>query len=61
MKRLLVICIIVLIGGNTATLIALTTNLPQGVLQGLLLGGVSVTLLSIGGILWAGYYTKKRK
>lgn len=60
MKRLLVICIIALISGNTATLIALPTNLSPDLSRGVLLVGVSVTLLSIGGIVWMGYYTKKR-
>ena len=60
MKRLLVICIIALISGNTATLIALTTNLSPDLLRGILVVSVSVTLLSICGIVWVGYYTKKR-
>lgn len=60
MKRLLVICIIALISGNTATLIALTTNLSPDLSRGVLFVGVSVTLLSIAGIVSAVYYTKKR-
>lgn len=61
MKRLLLVCIIGLMLGNTTTIIALTTNLSPGTVNLLLTGGVGLTILSVLGIVLAGYYTKKRK
>ncbi|MDE0563692.1 hypothetical protein [Exiguobacterium sp. B2(2022)] len=61
MKRLLLVCIIGLMLGNTATIIALTTNLSPGTVNLLLAGGLGLTILSVIGIVLAGYYTKKRK
>ncbi|MGA9466553.1 MAG: hypothetical protein WBV10_02900 [Exiguobacterium marinum] len=60
MKRLIVICIIGLIGGNTLTLIALTTNIPKHMSQLFMLGGMGVTVLSIVGVVLTKYYTGKR-
>ncbi|WP_214744973.1 hypothetical protein [Exiguobacterium sp. s189] len=61
MKRLLLVCIIGLMLGNTATIIALTTNLSPETVNLLLIGGLGLTTLSVIGIVLAGYYTKKRK
>ncbi|WP_215142853.1 hypothetical protein [Exiguobacterium qingdaonense] len=59
MKRLLVICIIGLIGGNTLTLIALTTNISQQMSQFFVFSGVGITILSIVLIVLTRYYAKK--
>ncbi|MEJ6529699.1 hypothetical protein [Exiguobacterium sp. USCH10] len=61
MKRFLLVCIIGLMLGNTATIIALTTNLSPEMVNLLLIGGLGLTILSVLGIILAGYYTKKRK
>ncbi|MCT4787242.1 hypothetical protein ACFQO8_00245 [Exiguobacterium aestuarii] len=60
-KRLLLVCIIGLMLGNTATIIALTTNLAPGTVNLMLAGGLGLTILSVIGIVLVGYYTKKRK
>ncbi|WP_214785127.1 hypothetical protein [Exiguobacterium sp. s183] len=61
MKRFLLVCIIGLMLGNTATIIALTTNLSPEMVNLLLIVGLGLTILSVLGIILAGYYTKKRK
>lgn len=61
MKRLLIIMVILLIVGNTLSLIALTTNVSSVVYKGLVISGPTLTLLSVIGILSLFYYSRKRR